>query len=248
MLTCSKCGYENELGRIFCHSCGAKLDLSEIKSPAQGGPRLKKRGAGTGRLVSRAIGLVILLAVAAVIYLAAQVPDVRPINTTNQDMISVDKKRFELDQLKAQNQPRVISITEAELNAFIGSLGFNTSGGKGATVTPNDLQLELGDGVVTAVFVGKISIGSAFSKRVYISYTGKPVIEDSLFAFKPVRGAVGSLPIPASILETTGIFDRYFGKLFANLSKEKQVLDSLKSISVTPREVELSYEPPAPTR
>ena len=33
---CPKCNYDNELGRIFCHSCGAKLDLTKIKPPTEG--------------------------------------------------------------------------------------------------------------------------------------------------------------------------------------------------------------------
>ncbi|HUI05834.1 MAG TPA: zinc ribbon domain-containing protein [Verrucomicrobiae bacterium] len=247
MLTCSKCGYDNELGRIFCHSCGAKLDLSEIKSPSQGGAKLKKSGGGTGRLVWRLLGGLILLAVIAIVCLAAQVPHIRPISTTNQDLISADKKRFDLDQLAALNRPQVISITEAELNAFISSLGFAKGENKGAALTPVTVQLELGNGVVTAIFVGKLSVGSAFSKRVYLSYVGKPTIEDGQFVFQPVSGAIGSLPIPQPLMEATGIFDQCFGKLFANLSREQQVLNSLKSISVTPQQVELSYEPPAAT-
>ncbi len=30
MLTCSKCGTENPLGRVFCTKCGAKLDLGRL--------------------------------------------------------------------------------------------------------------------------------------------------------------------------------------------------------------------------
>ena len=34
MLICPKCGNDNELGRIFCHQCGDRLDLSSIKPPS----------------------------------------------------------------------------------------------------------------------------------------------------------------------------------------------------------------------
>ncbi len=34
MLFCQKCGNENQLGRVFCTKCGAKLDLSSITSDA----------------------------------------------------------------------------------------------------------------------------------------------------------------------------------------------------------------------
>lgn len=32
MLVCEKCGAENPLGRVFCGTCGAKLDLTHMKS------------------------------------------------------------------------------------------------------------------------------------------------------------------------------------------------------------------------
>lgn len=34
MLTCKKCGNDNPLGRVFCATCGAKLDLSDLTSDA----------------------------------------------------------------------------------------------------------------------------------------------------------------------------------------------------------------------
>lgn len=247
MLNCTKCGYDNELGRIFCHSCGAKLDLSGIKSPSQGGAKLKKKSDAGSKLLGRVIAIVILVALIAAIFLAAQVPSVRPVSTTNHDLLSADKKRFDLDQISARTTPQQISITEAELNAFIDTLGFKKSDGKGLLVTPTNLQIELGDGVAKAIFLGKLSVGSLFEKRLYLSLTGTPVIEDSHFVFKPVSGAVGALPIHPWLLEQTGILDHYFEQLFASQAHEKQILDSLKSISVTPQEVVLNYEPPATT-
>jgi hypothetical protein len=245
MVTCPKCGYENELGRIFCHSCGAKLNLQEIKSPSQGGKRLTKRkgGSPSARMLRRAINIAILAVVIVVILLALQVPSVRPISTTNNDLVAADKKRFELDELASQKTPQTITITEAELNAFIETLGFQKGGGKPLEVVPTRLQFELGDGVVTAVFLGKIHLGGSLDKQLYLSYTGVPAIERGSFVFKRVGGALGALPINAWILEKTGLFDRYYAKVFANLGHEKQVLDSLSSISVSANGVALNYQP-----
>jgi hypothetical protein len=70
-----------------------------------------------------------------------------------------------------------------------------------------------------------------------------PTIEGGRFAVMHASGSFGALPISPWLLQTTGLFDRYFGKLFSNQSQEKQVLDSLTSISVTPKEVVLKYQP-----
>jgi hypothetical protein len=245
MVTCPKCGYDNELGRIFCHSCGTKLNLTEIKSTSQGGKSLKKRKAGSpiGRLVRRTVELGSLVALVIVVYLAVQVPGVRPISTSNDDLVSADRKRGELDDLATQKQPRVISITEAELNAFIETLGFEKGEAKTFEVIPTRLQLELGDGVVTAIFIGKVHLGGSADKQLYLSYTGVPAIEGGTFVFKPGGGSLGALPINPWILEKIGLFDRYYGKVFSKLDREKQVLGSLSSISVTPKEALLNYQP-----
>src|SRR5579862_9728543 len=119
MVICSKCGYDNELGRIFCHSCGAKLNLSEIKSPSQGGKSLAKKKKRKEGMIGRLIQIVIVLAIVAVIILALQVPALRPISTSSEDLTSIDKKRFELDGLNLQKSPRTIAVSETELNAFV---------------------------------------------------------------------------------------------------------------------------------
>ena len=218
---------------------------TEIKSPSQGGKSLKKKkaGGGAGKTIVRIINFVILAAVIAAIYLAVQVPTLRPITITNEDSLSADKKRSELDDLLLGKVPRTISVSEVELNAFVEMLDFQKGAPKLLEIVPTRLQLEIGDGVVTAIFIGKISFGGSVEKQIYLSYTGVPTIEGGHFVFKPVSGALGSMPVHPWILEKTGVFDRYYAKVFTKLGQEKQVLDSLASISVTPKEAVLTYRP-----
>ncbi len=244
MVICPKCGYDNELGRIFCHSCGAKLNLSEIKSPSQGGKDLTKRKSrGVRRMLRRTMDIVILLVVVTTIVLALQVPALRTISTSSEDLSSIDKKRFELDGLNLQKSPLTITISETELNAFIDTLGLQKSEAKGPSIIPSKLQVELGDGFVTAIYISKIHLGGTFDKQLCLTYSGVPTMERGHFVFRPTGGAVGSLPIHPWILEKTGLFDRFYARPFGNLGQEKQMLDSLTSISVTPREVRLTYHP-----
>jgi hypothetical protein len=243
MVICSKCGYDNELGRIFCHSCGAKLNLSEIKSPSQGGKDLTKKKKRKGAMLARLIQIVIALAIVVTLVLILQVPALRPISTSSEDLTSIDKKRFELDGLNLQRTPQTISISETELNAFVDTLGLQKSEAKGVSIVPSKLQVELGDGFVTAIFISKIHLGGSFEKQLYLTYTGVPTMEGGHLVFKPTAGAIGALPIHPLILEKTGIFDRIYGRLFGNLGQERQMLDALDSIAVTPKEVLLTYQP-----
>ena len=244
MVICQKCGYDNELGRIFCHSCGAKLNLSEIKSPSQGGKDLtKKKKRAAVRVLRQTINILILLVIVTVVFLALQVPALRPISTSNEDLAAVDKKRFQLDGLNLQKSPQTITISEAELNAFIDTLGPQKSEAKGVYIVPSKLQVELGNGFVTAIYLSKIHLGGSFERQFCLTYSGVPTLEGGHLAFKPSSGAVGSLSIHPWILEKTGIFDHYYSKFFGNLGQEKQMLDSLTSISVTSKEILLKYQP-----
>jgi len=250
MIVCSKCGYDNELGRIFCHSCGAKLDLTEVKAPSQGGKVFRKsRGGGMGKLLSRLVWIAILAIIVVIVVLACRVPNIRPITSSSDDLNHSDEKRAALDRLLGETKPDTITVTEGELNSFIQELGFESGSAGTLRVVPTKLQLELGNGVVTAVFLGRLHIAGAadkagsLDKQVYLSYTGVPAVENGHFVFKPIAGAVGALPISPWLMVKTGLFDRCFAGLFANMTKEKQALDSLSSITVTPQMVVLSYQP-----
>lgn len=58
-ITCTKCGHQNELGRVFCTGCGKKLDLMQKTSVEELKPSV---GAVIGRWVWR-IGLILGLGV-----------------------------------------------------------------------------------------------------------------------------------------------------------------------------------------
>ncbi|HVM61931.1 MAG TPA: zinc-ribbon domain-containing protein [Verrucomicrobiae bacterium] len=244
MIVCPKCGYDNELGRIFCHSCGTKLDLTEIKAPSQGGkPLTKKAKSGSKKLVSRIFSVVLTAFVVVLVFLALQVPAVRPISTSSDDLNMSDRKRAALDNVLALKRPSTVSVTEGELNSFVQTLGFQ--GGKPGPfdVVPIKLQLEFGNGAVTVVLLGRLHIAGSLEKEIYLSYTGVPAIKAGHFVFQPTAGALGALPMSPWLLEQTGLYDRYFARLFAKQDTEKQILDSLSSITVTPQSLNFNYQP-----
>jgi hypothetical protein len=243
MIVCSKCGYDNELGRIFCHSCGAKLDLTEVKAPGQGGRTFRRTRGGVGKLFSRLVSIALLAVIVLTLFLACQVPNIRPISISSDDLNKSDEKRTALDRLLVEKKPDTISVTEGELNSFVQTLGFESGSAGTLQVVPTKLQLELGDGVITAVFLGRLHIAGSVDKQVYLSYTGVAMVENGHFVFQPTAGALGSLPLPRWFLVKTGILDRYFANLFVNMNREKQVLDSLSSISVNPQSIAFNYQP-----
>jgi len=65
MLTCGKCGTDNPLGRIFCGSCGSKLDMSDMSAEAVASQPARRRSSGSGRS-GRSGGIILLIVVMVV--------------------------------------------------------------------------------------------------------------------------------------------------------------------------------------
>ena len=245
MLTCQKCGYDNELGRIFCHQCGTKLDLSQIKPPGQGGKKLRRRGAmSVGKVLSLTFRLGVLILLVGVIALGLMVPALRPINLTDNDRQAVRDKRYRLERMIIQRKAVETDFNEVELNAYLSTFTFDKpKEATGLVMQPTNLQIELGDGAVTLVLVGQVKLPGNIEKKLAFRLRGMPALENSQFVFKPVGGAIGSLPLPAAVVQNTSFLQGYFNSIFGSLLDEKGLLDRMAAISVTPSAVRLSYKP-----
>jgi hypothetical protein len=245
MLACPKCGFDNELGRIFCHQCGTKLDLEQIKPTSRGGKKLTrgKESPGVSRIALRVFEVAVVALIVWSVFLLVQVPSVPRIASTEQDALSIERKRIALQRLIDQNKEASIQLSAGELNAFLGKLGFEKAEGKGVKITPNSLQIQLGANEITVIVIGNLEVGSSMKKEFYLSCTGVPTIEDRHFVFRPNGAAIGALPIHPQILDSTGSIQHYLSALFRNLSEERKLLDKLTSITVNKERVLLEYRP-----
>ena len=67
MIKCSKCGFENQMGAIFCRQCGEKIDMNALSPEAleesRGKEERKKKAAG---LIRNLVGIVLLLAIVGI--------------------------------------------------------------------------------------------------------------------------------------------------------------------------------------
>lgn len=249
MLTCPKCGFDNELGRIFCHQCGTKLDLDKIKAPSRGGPSLKRRDAPltAGKVFLRVAEVALLLIVVWGVYLLWQVPDTKPIVSTATDQASAEKKRLALERAMDLRKPAAIQLSEPEVAAYLNRLGFEKHDTKGFRVTPTSIQVEFEQGVIVVGMFAQFEIGSAIQKKIYVQYRGAPVIDHEQFSLRPVAAQFGDLPIHPQLLESTSAIQRYFAETFRNLDQEKRLLGQLTSVVAEPRRVTLRYEPAGAT-
>jgi hypothetical protein len=244
MVLCPKCGFDNQLGRMFCHKCGVKLELNDVRPPrSKGRARWGRQGWSADRVIGLAIRLLILAVAVFVIVLALQVPPAPEIKPTDKDSLGIGRKRRELERMIQQKKAGTIALSEAEINSCIGQI-ISEPNNRSLGIEPTTLKIELGDGDVTVVMIGKIRFGESFEKRVALRYMGVPTIEENRFVFKPTGGNIGRLAIHPKILHFTGLLDRYYAQLFHSLSSDRELLGNLAAISVDPkRGVELKFDP-----
>jgi len=233
MLICPKCGNDNELGRIFCHQCGDRLDLSSIKPPSVAERKRRLFKAEAIRSTRFLVNLVILGVLILAVALICLTPPVVPIQSSNTDLVASDTKRMELDRLGKGKKGGQVMVTEAQLNAFFNQRPFRKATGAGIELTPVALRIHLNESRVQMEFLGTTHFGSYFEKKLYLAYEGQPTVQDGKFDFKPTGGWIGKLPIHPLLLRITSFFESRFGRMFNEFSSEKELLDTLTAIDVT---------------
>jgi hypothetical protein len=250
MIICPKCQYDNELGRIFCHSCGTKLDLARIKPPSEGAKIRRKIKRGASRTVRMLIEVAITGVLVVCIWLMCLTPEVKSTPPTVAEADVAEKKREDLETLVEGDTGGKIEAKEAELNSYLTANGFvKDKPGEGFQVSPVALHATLEDGAVKVEFRGTIHFGSTFDKGLYLGYEGVPALENGQFVFRPTGGWLGKLPIHPWLLKNTGLFDNYMGRLLVNLTADRQLIEKLSSITVTHEAVEFVKDgPPAPVK
>ena len=234
MIQCPKCGNNNELGAMFCHKCGVKLELDNLRPPPAAS---KTRGERLGKsildLVGLAFRILVFVGLALAIILLLQVPASREIKPSGMEISKSYTKRAELTRIIQQKKAGTITLSEGEINSCIAQVTSDTNN-LHLTIQPTTVQIELGQGDVTVVMVGKIKFGT-FEKGVAFRYIGMPTIEGNRFVFHATGGYIGRLPIHPKILVYTGLLDGYYAQVFRSLSADRELLNNLTAISVDPK-------------
>ena len=66
LIKCTKCGFENQMGAIFCRGCGEKIDMDSM-DPDTVAKNQNKKGAKILKAIRKFLGIVILLGLIGVI-------------------------------------------------------------------------------------------------------------------------------------------------------------------------------------
>ena len=131
-LTCSQCSFANEVERVYCHNCGAKLDRSLIpqapevdqKDIDKTRKRVQKMANPGGlsvvhelKTLARTVGVAALLAL--ILGMVREPDGVPSKNRKEGELSSLRMIGTELAEAAESPQARVLQMTEADANGYL---------------------------------------------------------------------------------------------------------------------------------
>ncbi|OGV58850.1 MAG: hypothetical protein A2283_00700 [Lentisphaerae bacterium RIFOXYA12_FULL_48_11] len=200
MIICAKCGTDNQLGRVFCMSCGAKLDLTHmsnqmlVKSNEESWLR-----ANWPKLVFIPLFLLVVALVGLVMW---PVNELIGAGGTSAGGRKIEGQIASLERLKA-GQRFSYSVTEQDLNGYCTEVLAKKS-------KINSMSVKMFKGLLVTrmmnvyyeIKVEKVKVPIALSVEV------KYVPEGA--RLKAARASIGHLPLPGPLAR---IGDKFISKI-----------------------------------
>lgn len=245
MLNCPQCGYDNDIGRIFCAKCGQKLEISRIGVPSgvRRGARRGKKGLPLPQLVLflfRKFFQVTLLA-AAVAFVASvwMLPHEAVRAGDEKALEAFQKKRAAFEEAFGGQSGGQFVFSEEELNAALALAVANTR--KAAGESAGGMQIEkltvsLGQGSATLTITQKWKWF-----RLAVQATAGLKNDGARWAFVPTEIRIGRWLAPKVIHPQLVPF---LQKFLADLATEQQRLGEAAAAEIKPGEFAITAPKP----
>ena len=237
-ISCTQCGYENELQRIYCHNCGVKLDRSSIPVEAPSAESLKKQQqhlkkmthpyngffVGGKRLL---LNTVLLAIIVASVIQAVRPPENAPERKKRAELVDAPQIVLILGDAIATHATRSFLISEADANAYLGTM-----------VKPTKMELPWSDDALKfeRVFVSFeekvcriVQQYSFYDFPLYLTSCYRIEIKGGKLEALNLGGAIGRMPIHARLMQTPEIS---FQGVWKSLKNEKRLLDQMQTVEV----------------
>jgi len=229
-IQCSICGFQNDLGRVFCAQCGQKLDLRDTSMESLE----ERREIDFGKLFRWGISIVALVVVSVVVGLALWPAEPVPVYMDAAGSRQVPIKLGAILKALSYNRPMTLDFQEAELNGFLAERA-KVKHLQSFTIDLHpgsfDLYAALSWTPVTNLaFLAKIKIPLSMSLKG--SFQGG--------VFMPEKGRVGHLPLPGN---TLAISTGFFASLLPDILNEKRVIDALRTVAIEELRADLTLTP-----
>ncbi len=242
-LNCSSCGYDNDPTRVYCHSCGTRLERGGQAPPAPTGymhptdvAKMKKprEPFAWGRSVVGIVRLFVLAGLAVAVVLALLPPRDLPV-AVGPDTALAGRLTSLVAASAQAGGVRSFSVPAADINTWLVSSVVLQPQSEGMVrLDPQRVYAVPGQGNVRVGLETKFPVGP----RLYFEGCYAPVAEGNGIALVPRSFSLGRLPLPA----VAGIlFRRQFGSLVDALAGPLGDLSAASSIVITPQSVTLRW-------
>lgn len=229
-IECSTCGFQNDLGRVFCAQCSQKLDLRDTSMEALE----DRREFDFGKLIRWVLSLVVLVAVGGVVGLALWPAKPVPVYTEAAGARQVPVKLAAILRALSYNKAITLDFQEGELNGFLAERAKI----KHLQALTIDLKPGAFDLYALRSWTPATNLAFLAKMKLPVSMSLKGSFQGGVFI--PEKGKVGHLPLPGKALMLSTDF---FAALFPDIVGEKRVIDALRTVAIEEIRADLTLVP-----
>ena len=225
-VTCGSCGHRNPMGRLYCMSCGAKLEVTEQSVSVTGA------AAQRGRQVWRGLRLLITLGLLVVL-----VQLMRPVHPqaavgTRSEANVLGRQLTALQDALMESRARSESLPESAINAYLYEILQRSEPSQRRWLGLNlqAVQIRLVEGKALAL----LSAGQG-AWQITQEIEVVAVRDEQGWTCKVTAMRIGHLPLPRGLAQ--GLAARA-GRVFDGLSREAEVLKRMNELRLNQGVVE----------
>lgn len=245
-ITCAACGYENDPTRVYCHSCGQKLERGESAASALPGgftppasasaAKVRRRGPSRpwGSYFYALVKLAILAAVAGMVWVAFLRPENLPAPMEADD-VRAEKMTETLGRAASSPGSVAFKFSAADVSKWFVSSAHFKAAQSSLLLRPVRVYAVPGDGVVRVGIEAELPAGEL---RLFFEGDYAPVREGGAYVLRPVRYSVGRLILPVYLGWPV---ERQLGGLADALAGPLALLARASDINVAPEAVTLRW-------
>src|SRR5438477_4800595 len=196
-IICSECRYENEVERIYCHNCGARLDRSTVattKEPVKDTRQRLKKMFDPQRAKMRQLFFKISKLILGSCAVAALIQILLPPDLPTQGKADVLASQISFDlegMTSARHQPPRVEYSEEQMNGFLQyALKMKQKALNKPFLDFRHAFVAFGQG--TCAVTAERSI---FGYSLYTTYSYAPALKEGKFEGSTKGGSIGRLPV-----------------------------------------------------
>jgi hypothetical protein len=230
-VACSECRRENEIERIYCHDCGARLERKAIQKivpkKEDAHSRVKKlfdsRRAKVRAVFFKISKLVLAACGSAALTVMALPPELPAVPKDKDALIQAPTIGYDLERVLARHEPTQVKYTTDQTNLFLVS---HLKSKKKALDQP---FLEF-KSAVASFHEGTASVTmerAIFGYSIFTTIDFAPQSSGGKASVKPAGGRIGRMPIHPEIAK---YMNYLFLDLWGSLEREQKLASRLTSI------------------